>query len=174
MITDDVIGYIYMLRESSSSPGEYKVVKCTNFEKTLQTYGRIGNIKQASWKIYQYVDYIEALIMNILAPYRIVRCDKIKLSEKVKLEKCLLQFIIGWVINHVNYFGIEIEKIPIIRSVNTIKIHRCLITGKIWDSLYDDLSQHFLGDSAMEIDKENMYYNKDDFDELMSRIIKYI
>lgn len=138
-------GFIYVIRQEFSPKGIYKVGKTKNMKSTLRAYQRQGNVIQDHIEIPNHLGYVEALILNICAPYRTLRPDNRKISEQVQLPFKLIVAIVKWVYKRVIKHGKEINYLPVCRSIKTIGDHRKKIPLKVWHLLCDYLDKFHSG-----------------------------
>ena len=129
-------GYIYIIQPEFVIENIFKIGKTVNIESTYQTYSRMINIKKKHFYVVNYLSYIEALILNILGPHRILKEDNVKISGQVKLPFGVIDHVVCWVINWVSMYGKE-TSIKLSRSVNTLTSYRTNIPARVWHNLCD-------------------------------------
>ena len=84
-------GYIYIMKRDDST-NHYKIGQTYNSTNTRRCYERSGNVKMKFYEVEFFkMNLIEALILNILIPYRIQKTNSNCLTEVVIFEINLLK-----------------------------------------------------------------------------------
>jgi len=122
------------MKRDGDITNNYKIGQTQNFVNTRRCYERSGNVKMKFYEVdFFKMNVIEALILNILIPYRIKKTDSNCLTEVVIFEIKLLKIIIKWCIDNIYLY--DLTNIKRCASINTMTDHRNAIDKYIWTDL---------------------------------------
>jgi len=167
-------GYIYIICQENSQQDIYKIGKSVNKNNTISIYKRGGEIKKKFYPVLNHLNEIEAIILNILAPYRLQDesiSNQNYLTKVVRMDIEILKHIIDTVTTVVKFK--KLSKTTLCHSVNTLSKHRDDIPYYIWNAVCIKLDTvyPYIMDVPMDIDHQQNNFDKYYFDNFIDNII---